>query len=137
MIEGKELEALRAAVDAVFKYPINAIVQPAALGDYVEAPTGIHAEKTKDSDWSYALTFSGSRSFRYQIVERLLQQCHGGIQKHYLVRLVTHEGGVDRQLIQLTEDELVLAAPFRRDKGMTADEIRAYPDKPKRDRPLL
>lgn len=126
MIPLEDLKKLQDLLDSLLKFKIGDIVQPAALGDYVAEPCGIGREQKGDAEPTYNLSFHDT--IRYQVVERWIQQCYGGIQKHYHLRLVNRDGIVDRQLISLTEDELTLSRPFEHRRFMTADEIRAYPD---------
>ncbi len=99
MIELPELKRASEFLDTFFKFKIGDIVQPAALGDYLEKPTGIGTSSRDDGkSWTFSLAFCDN--FRYQIVERLLQQCHGGIQRHYQIRLIANTGGIEKQLFQ-------------------------------------
>lgn len=127
MISVEEAQKIDESLDGIFKFKIGDIVQPKVLGDYAEIVSGWSAESRdghpEDTRWT--LNFERGAA-RYQVIERLLQQCHGGVQKHYAVRLVTHDGVVDRQLIQITEDELLPSMPFKRIRGMSLDKVRDW-----------
>lgn len=53
-----------------------------------------------------------ARSSRLHVVERLLQQCPGGVQLHYRCRAFVGDGNCGRELTQLVETELQLSEPF-------------------------
>ena len=113
MITPEEYGQLASLMDGVFRFKVGDIVQAAALGDYVEAPAGHSTSTNKPESW-YEISISGASNYRYQIIERWLQQCHGGIQKHYHVRLVDNRGLVEGPCRILTQDELTASKPYRR-----------------------
>lgn len=118
-------------LDGVFKYKIGDLLQLSALGEKIDGPTfqgyGSRTDKDKKRNSWLELQFSDPKCI-YHVVERVLQQCHGGIQRHYMVRQMISNGVVERQLLQLTEDELIPANPFRQPKRLTKTEIIAYTD---------
>ncbi len=78
-------------IDALFKFKVGQIVQSVFTPDSQE-------EKEK-IPWA--------RSFQsYQIIERLLQECSGGVQKHYLCRGGAADGSLTKDYIRLNELEL-------------------------------
>lgn len=127
IISIEEAHKINDFLDGVFKFKVGDFVQHAALGEFVEDPTGIGCSTRDSKSWTYSLSYNDR--IRLQVVERWLQQCHGGVQKHYHLRVVGREGVVDKTTIQVTEQELVLSSPFRAEKTLTVEEIRAYPDK--------
>jgi len=135
MISIAEAHEINTFLDTVFKFKVNDFVQTAALGEYVEYADGISRHSNDGGKmWDFSLSFSDT--IRYQVVERQLQQCHGGVQRHYVVRGINKNGLIERQGFLFTEDELVLSAPFKCGKGMSEDDILKYvDDQKKKDRP--
>lgn len=127
MIELEEFKRLQEFMDAAFSFKVGDIVQPKALGDYSEVVRGYGVETHDDQPENdrFTLNFE-TQGVRYQIVERLLQQCHGGIQKHYKVRLVSLNGVMERDYFCVTQDELTLSRSFKRIRGMNLDKIESW-----------
>lgn len=83
---------------AKFKFEIGDTVKHVAQGSCDEKTT---------------IRFSSSE-VRYFICERMMQECPGGIQKHYTTRPVLKGGvGKDCRHIQFLEIELVKSEPFK------------------------
>jgi len=79
------------------------------VGDW--AKTIGHAGITiNDSPGSWRF---GAVDIRYHIVERLYQECPGGVQRHYICRPNMIDGGIGREYIRMNEIELVAAEPFK------------------------
>lgn len=49
---------------------------------------------------------------RYLVLEQIANRCHGGIQRHYLVRPVRPDGNVSK-VLAMNEPELVASEPFQ------------------------
>jgi hypothetical protein len=126
MISFEEAKKVEAFMDEIFKFKIGDFLQAAVMGDYVDAVTGISKMKKDAGDWMYSLSYRDG--MRYQVFERLLQQCHGGAQKHYVVRIFNRDGATDGKAFHMAEHELVKSGPFHFRDGMTEEEIRSYPD---------
>jgi hypothetical protein len=131
MISIEEAHELNTFLDKVFKFKVDDIVQPAALGDYAEVVTGM-GKTSKDGMQTWSTHLSFRDTLRYHVVERWIQQCHGGIQKHYHCRGVNAQGVIDKALYQFTEGELTIAAPFKYiDGGFDDQKIIDYINKGK------
>jgi hypothetical protein len=130
MISIGEAQIINDSLDKIFKFKVGDFVQVGALGEYIEKPIwqGYSHKSNKEmgEDRSWINLNFGDPKVIYQVVERLLQQCHGGVQKHYYLRMMMNNGAIERQLLQMTENELVLSAPFRRSKELTKEEVIKY-----------
>ena len=94
-------ETLEDALNRAFKFPIGDVMRHTAA-HYPNIST--NSQQTKpETEWSH---FVGESSIRYIIIERLVHQCHGGIQRFYKCRGV-NSGGSVAPLIDLSENELV------------------------------
>jgi hypothetical protein len=131
IISAEELTKLIGYMDDAFAFEIGDIVQPKALGCYTEEPSGWHtttdASREPNESW-HNITLTNSKSHRYQIVERLLQQCHGGVQKHYKVSLVDCNGLIESGTRNITEPELVLSKPFKQIRSMRKKSLQEFVD---------
>ena len=80
------------------------------LGDTVK-------HKTQEIDYKDGLRWGSTGiECRYFIIERLLQQCPGGTQRHYLCRAVTktNVSVSENDSKRLNEIEIVLSEPFKK-----------------------
>ncbi len=59
--------------------------------------------------------------YRFVVTGRTLEECSGGIQRHYTARSVGRSGGTGVNLVHLHELELVASEPF----GVDEDEETA------------
>jgi hypothetical protein len=137
VIGPEELAKLHSLMDEAFTYKVNDIVQAKALGDFAEKPSGYGTatnSREKPSSW-YHIAFSGQSNYRYQIIERWLQQCHGGIQKHYNLRLIDSKGLLDTGIRQVTEDEVSLSAPYREFGSTSKKDLQKFVDSLPEDGP--
>lgn len=80
--------------DFGFKFKIGQFVQ------HVGKLT--HAKKGRDFGWAI-----GAAPVRFLVVERVLQECPGGIQRHYTCRAVFADGHIKDSLFQMNEVELI------------------------------
>jgi hypothetical protein len=100
MEEAQEKEVL----DQMFKFKVGDIVRHIGMGKEPD-PSVRGAEL-----WRY----SRQDEVRYFILERFVQQCYGGIQKHYKVRMVKQAMAFpDKENTLLLENELQLSEPFK------------------------
>lgn len=91
------MEVLKAAMDSAFKFKIGDLV-------LVKAQKRGYEVLTETEAWS-------QRPQVCQVLERLAQQCHGGVQMHYLVRFHSANAKIfstTKEAFQLTEPELEL-----------------------------
>lgn len=116
------------AMDDLFRFKIGDTIQHAALGDFIEEPTGTHASRPKGDEWSFGLSFR--ETVRYYIEERYIIECHGGIQKFYKARAICPDGRIDTSpASNIPEFSAVKAAPFKNIAGKTRKEIIEWLDK--------
>lgn len=130
MIGPEELAKLQGYMDDAFAFKIGDTVQAKALGDFVEKPSGhgVATDKRHDPSSWYHISFSGQSNLRYQIVERMLQQCHGGVQKHYKVSTIDSHGLIESGTRMITEPELTLSRPYRELRSTSKKELQAFVD---------
>lgn len=119
---------LAATMDYAFEFKVGDVVQPKALGVYCEKPSGYGTSSREGVSPWYSVTMTNSHSVRYQVVERLLQQCHGGIQKLYRLRLVDNRGVMDKGFFDITEPELTASAPYREIRSMSKASLKKWVD---------
>lgn len=137
MINLEQLAQLQEVMNAAFLFKINDVVQAKILGDFAEKPSGYGSatdSRQDPSSW-YHISFSGQSNYRYQVVERWLQQCHGGIQKHYDLRLVDSHGLIDNVMRRVTEDELQLSAPYKELRSTSKKDLQKFVDSLPEDGP--
>lgn len=95
-----------------FRFKIGDIVRHKAA-DTMDA-SGF--ESRKDGDAIKKFRWGGSRGTRYIILGRIIEECHGGIQRHYRCRLVSAEGSVPYQaplVIDFAEFEVEAHEPVK------------------------
>ncbi len=121
---------MKEEMDRVFRFKINDIVQSKLAPKYEKKPSWSgthHSEKEKVKRSWLSFDFR-SAPIKYVVVERIAQQCHGGIQLHYQVRLMNDKGLIERTLLQITEFELELSGPYEQPLSMTKEEAQKYVD---------
>jgi hypothetical protein len=84
-------------MDYGFKFEIGSFVRHIGARPSAPAKRGFYYKESEE---------------RMQIVERLLQQCPGGTQRHYKCRLFNASGGFADRENMLNEIELVASAAF-------------------------
>lgn len=85
-------------MDIKFKYEIGQTVFHTAAATW-------EAEEVKDDEkrlWARGF-YSEQRWF---IIERMAQECPGGVQKHYVCRGVSRNGSVTKEFFKFNEIEL-------------------------------
>lgn len=82
--------------DFGFKFKIGELVQIQIL------PIVIKMKKDDRLSWLSAKTEIG----KFRIVERILQECPGGIQRIYVVRSISETGHIGADYIKLNEIEI-------------------------------
>lgn len=88
-----------AFLDGLFKFKVGDVVRHVVGADFDAA----------DSCWPNNVSAQ-----RFIIVERLVQQCPGGIQLHYKLKGGSPEGGVTTNAWDVLEHELVISQPFEK-----------------------
>lgn len=90
------------------------------IGDFVKlkAYQNTSAIKPSDKFWSASRSFV---EFRGQVLERLVQQCIGGIQIWYQIRWCTSNGAHSDAIEKHNEIELVKSEPFPCHESEAAD----------------
>lgn len=126
-ITAEEYAKLSDLLNGVFKYQIGEIVQPSIMGDFRVGPSGVQGmmKETNHEDVQWILNFRNN--LRFTIVERVLQQCHGGIQKKYWVRPSNSDGGTTA-LLEMSEFELSPSKPFLQKTFRTPEELKKWVD---------
>lgn len=79
-----------------FKFKIGQTVQHAAAVEWE-----IDEQKKDNFDWP-----SRNTEQRWFIIERIAQECPGGVQRHYVCRGVSRNGSVTKELHKFNEVEL-------------------------------
>ena len=87
------------------------------IGDVVRLAISANQSESK-AKWSGEDVHN---ELRGQVVSRLLEECPGGIQRHYQIRWVRHEGGITRDIMRHNEVELVASEQFAKNK--TTEEV--------------
>jgi hypothetical protein len=96
-----EVEQEREVLDQMFKFKVGDVVRHIAQGPELKGKG--------HETWRY----TRSDDVRYFILERFVQQCYGGIQKHYKVRLVKQAMAFpDKENVLLLENEIQISEPF-------------------------
>lgn len=99
----------------VFKFKIGDVVRHRISGMAEDPPEG---ERTR------YFSSSTDRKTRFIILERILQECHGGIQRNYNCRAVGSEGQMADKCINASELELVACTPFEYPPLLPKDEAK-------------
>ncbi len=90
--------------DNGFKFSLGATVRHVTAGEPM-------SEKESQKTWG-----NPDREQRWFVLERLLQECPGGIQRHYVCRGVTRNGGITSGSYKFLEQELQESEPFKAKK---------------------
>lgn len=93
-------------LDEFFRFKIGEVLDHASRT--IEGPTYVTSLSDK------GLTTLHETPWRYMVIERLIQQCHGGVQKIYRCRCVQIGNGKlgQPQLVDLTEVDLRRVGPI-------------------------
>jgi len=117
MLTIERIEQIRNQMDSIFKYKVGDVLRHSAV-DEARISKGRRSNK-KDDSWD---AYAYDTRLRYVVRERILQECHGGVQLHYVCRHVSNDGSIYPDCVQLAEHEL---KPFDMDEQLEK-EIKPY-----------
>lgn len=117
MLTIERVNEIRNKMDTIFKYKVGEVLRHSSV-DTAHISKGSRSNK-KDGSW---MAEAFDTRLRYVVRERLLQECHGGVQLMYVCRHVSSDGSIYPDLVQLAEHEL---KPFDMDDQLKM-EIKPY-----------